>query len=223
MASPSITSTGPWVSPRPCARALSVRRTMRWSGRLQFSITTTGVSMRRPCASRRCAVAMASRPPMYCTRVSQSGMRVCSGSPGAVLEVKKATLRETPRLVSGCCVAAAAASAVVMPGTTSTAMPASSSARNSSSARPNSMGSPPFRRTTTACLRALSTSCLLMKACAVDNWPQRLPTRIFCAWGHSSSISLVTSASCSTTSACASRRAPRKVIKSCAPGPAPIR
>jgi hypothetical protein len=71
-----------------------------------------------------------------------------SGSSGAVLEVKKATLRATPRLVSGCRVAAAAATAVVMPGTTSTSMPASSSARSSSSARPNSIGSPPFRRTT---------------------------------------------------------------------------
>ena len=75
-----------------------VRRRMRWSGRLQFSITTTGVSARRPCSSRRCAVAIASRPPMYCTSVSVSGMARCSVVSGAVLDVKKATLRDDAAL-----------------------------------------------------------------------------------------------------------------------------
>jgi hypothetical protein len=148
MASPIITSTGPCGVPRPWLSSAMVMRWMCWSARLTFSITTTGVSGAWPCASRRSAVAMASRPPMYWTSVSVSGMASWSECSGAVEEVKKATLRATPRLVSGCLVAAAAASAVVMPGTISTSMPASSSARSSSSARPNIIGSPPFRRTT---------------------------------------------------------------------------
>ena len=45
-----------------------------------------------------------------------------------------------------------------MPGTTSNAMPASSSAWASSPPRPNTYGSPPFRRTTRRPLRARSTS-----------------------------------------------------------------
>ena len=44
--------------------------------------------------------------------------------------------------------AAAAAMAAVTPGTTSHAMPASASASSSSSRRPNTLGSPPLRRTT---------------------------------------------------------------------------
>ena len=62
--------------------------------------------------------------------------------------VMKATLRATPRKVNDCLMAAAPASAAVIPGTTSVGTPAASRARNSSSARPNSMGSPPFKRTT---------------------------------------------------------------------------
>ena len=80
-----------------------------------------------------------------------------------------------------CASSAAAASAAVMPGTTSHAMPAASSAAISSCARPNSIGSPPLRRTTTRCARAASTSRLLMNRCAVECLPQRLPTAIFCA------------------------------------------
>ena len=105
---------------RPASAAARAR-----SARLQFSTTTTGVSRAgRRCASSFLAVTIASRPPMYWTSVSQSGRVTWSGSPGAVLEVKKATLRATPRLVSGCRAAAAAASAAVMPGTISTSMPA---------------------------------------------------------------------------------------------------
>ena len=58
------------------------------------------------------------------------------------------TLRLTPRRVSDTPSSALAASAAVTPGTTSYSTPAARSASISSCARPNSMGSPPFRRTT---------------------------------------------------------------------------
>ena len=62
----------------------------------------------------------------------------------------------------------------------------------------------------------------LMIGCAVDRWPLRLPTETKIACGQWASISGVTSASCSTMSASRSKAAPRSVIKSAAPGPAPI-
>ena len=52
----------------------------------------------------------------------------------------------------------AAAMAEVTPGTTSLSISASASASSSSSRRPKMLGSPPFRRTTTACCRAIFTN-----------------------------------------------------------------
>ena len=90
--------------------------------------------------------------------VSQLGRATSSFSSFPVVEVKKATLRATPRLVKGCLIAAAAAKAVVMPGMISYSIPAFSNAVSSSSARPNSMGSPPLSLTTRAYLNAQVTS-----------------------------------------------------------------
>ena len=54
----------------------------------------------------------------------------------------------SPRCVTGIPAYAGAAIALVMPGTTSKGTPASISASASSPPRPNTKGSPPFRRTT---------------------------------------------------------------------------
>src|SRR5262245_32361822 len=143
--------------------------------------------------------------------------------PSPTRGVANATLRLRPRRVSETPRSAAAASAAVMPGTTSNSTPAARSASISSCARPNSIGSPPFSRTTTACFRAASTSRLLMNACAVEWRPQRLPTATFSARSASASISGCTSASWKTMSAAASSRAARTVSRSGAPGPAPTR
>src|SRR5262245_22326057 len=142
-------------------------------------------------------------------------------SPSPTRAVTKATRRAAPRCVSDMPASALAASAAVTPGTTSCGTPAARSAVISSCARPKSIGSPPFRRTTTRCLRAASTRRLLMKCCAVTNLPQRLPTATFSASAASSSSAPGTSASWNTTSALRSISAPRTVMRSAAPGPAP--
>src|SRR5680860_1176652 len=60
----------------------------------------------------------------------------------------KVTVCETSRWVSGICKLAAAAMPAVTPGTISMAMPSARSASSSSPPRPNTKGSPPFKRTT---------------------------------------------------------------------------
>src|SRR5688572_11794134 len=118
---------------------------------------------------------------------------------------------------------AAAASAEVTPGTTSKATPAAFSAVISSCARPNSMGSPPLRRTTTRYFRAASIRRLLMNCCAVTKRPQRLPTAIRSARGARDSTAGLTRASCKTMSARFNTSAALTVRRSGAPGPAPTR
>ena len=61
-----------------------------------------------------------------------------------------------------------------------------------------------------------------MMVWAVERCPLRLPTEIRVACGQSASMSGVIKASCSTTSASRSTLAPRTVMRSAAPGPAPI-
>jgi hypothetical protein len=169
-------------------------------------------------------VAAASRPPMYCTRVSVSGRAAWSGSSsGAVLEVKKATLRATPRLVSGCWRRRggghrggdAGDDFDFDAGFLERAQFLVGAAEQHRVAA--------FQAHHQAELAGAVDQLFVDQGCAVERWPERLPTEIFSACGHSASISGVTSASYSTTSACASRRAPRTVMRSAAPGPAPIR
>ena len=92
-----------------------------------------------------------------------SALRVACNAPVRVMAVAKLTLRPQPRRVSGRCVAAAAAMAAVTPGTTSHATPACAKASSSSSSRPNTLGSPPFSRTTTEdSLECLTSSALIV-------------------------------------------------------------
>src|SRR5882762_5959470 len=146
-----------------------------------------------------------------------------SRSPLPARGVTKTTWRARPRRVSDTPSSALAAVAAVTPGTISKSIPALRSASISSCARPKSMGSPPFSRTTTACLRAASTSLLFMKLCAVEWRPLRLPTRIFRARAARASVCGCTSASWKTSSARSRISAARSVSRSGAPGPAPTR
>src|SRR3990167_6053796 len=155
-------------------------------------------------------------------------------SPVRVMAVVKLTLRPVPRRVSGRWVAAAAASADVTPGTTSVLIWASRKAQSSSSRRPNRLGSPPLSRATRASApnwapttRACSTSRWLMRVWPLKSLPglpekPRLPTSTHSASGAKSRNVGSARASYSTTLAWASRRAPRRVIKSDSPGPAPM-
>src|SRR5216684_8696762 len=144
-------------------------------------------------------------------------------SPLPARGVTKATWRARPRRVSDTPSSALAAVAAVTPGTISKSIPALRSASISSCARPKSIGSPPFSRTTTPCLRAASTSLLFMKLWAVEWRPLRLPTRIFRARAASASVCGCTSASWKTSSARSRISAARSVSRSGAPGPAPTR
>ena len=137
------------------------------------------------------------------------------------MAVVSETLRPAPRRVSGRCACAAAASAAVTPGTTVQAMPCAARACSSSSRRPNTEASPPLRRTTKpaadcACL----TSSALISVCFTACAKPRLPTSIHRACGARSRSAGSVKASKSTTSASASKRAPRRVMRSALPGPA---
>ncbi len=112
-----------------------------------------------------------------------------------------------------------------MPGTTVQGMlEASVRACSSSMPRPKTYGSPPLRRTTDLPCLACSISALLMAS-----WAMNRPYGIFAAsitstWGGSSaSRSRGPSRSAMTTSASASRRRPRTVMRSGSPGPPPTR
>jgi large exoprotein involved in heme utilization and adhesion len=65
---------------------------------------------------------------------------------------------------------AAAAEAAVTPGTTATEIPAASSASISSLARPNTMGSPPFSRTTCLPSPASDTISAQISSCVQDGF-----------------------------------------------------
>src|SRR5438105_1376849 len=90
---------------------------------------------------------------------------------GTARGVAKTTLRDTPQRVRETFACAVAASAAVTPGTISTGIRFSTRKLISSWARPKSIGSPPFRRTTTRWRRAASASRLLMKRCALECRP----------------------------------------------------
>src|SRR3990167_9106282 len=143
--------------------------------------------------------------------------------PRWVIAVVRLTLRPLPRRVSGRWVSAAAASAARMPGTTSKRMPSAASASISSSSRTKTLGSPPLSRTTRSWASAACTSSALIAAWPVA-WPKpRLPTSTQLACGARSRRAGSVRASNSTTWACANRCAPRTVIRSAAPGPAPMK
>ena len=69
-----------------------------------------------------------------------------------------------------------AATPEVTPGTTSKGTPAAASASASSPPRPNTNGSPPFRRTTLRPAPARSTIELSISDCGISGAPGRLPT-----------------------------------------------
>jgi len=109
-----------------------------------------------------------------------------------------------------------------MPGTTSNGTPCSASSSSSSPPRPNMNGSPPFRRTTLLPARASSSSTWLICSWGIVWFAARLPTSIVrTPRGTSASTPSPTSASYTTTSACASTAAPLRVNKPTSPGPAP--
>jgi hypothetical protein len=127
------------------------------------------VASRRPAAINRTSVS---------TAVAMRPRSVASGSWAgpAVYAVTTANDRATPRWVTGIPAAAGAATALVMPGITSHGMPAAAHARSSSPPRPNTNGSPPFRRTTVAPVDASDTSSSSISDCFIAWPPGVLPT-----------------------------------------------
>ncbi len=211
---------GPASCARPAGRAVVPR-----------SITATGVSAGRPPATSASAMAARVVMPMRMTRVpparasaAQSGSPV-PGSP--TRPVTTVTDEARPRCVTGMPTEAGTPKADVTPGTTRHRIPALVSASVSSPPRPKRKGSPPLRRTTTCDRRPCSISSSMIcswRAVPPTAASGSLPTSISSADGGTrSKMAGLTRRSCSTTSARASSRAPRRVSSPGSPGPAPTR
>src|SRR5258706_3747658 len=120
--------------------------------------------------------------------------------------------------------AAGAPRPAVIPGMISTSIPSAASACSSSPPRPNTKGSPPFRRATVLPALAYWIMSFSMKTCGVDVQPPRLPTSItFASKRACARQPRLTRSSTSTISARCRARAAFSVISSGSPGPAPIR
>src|SRR5262245_19140343 len=93
----------------------------------------------------------------------------------------------------------------------------------SSAPRPNTQGSPPLSRSTRSPPRARSIRRLLISACVADGFPPRLPANSSRACGPAiASTRRSTSASWTTTLACASPASASSVNNPGSPGPAPV-
>ena len=182
------------------ARAPDRRAWPRWPPRRTWPHSvgprpaSTG-SSRTPAAARRSARC---RPrPISTTTVAQCGARLSSIGRYASSACPETTTNPDaiPRCVTGIPASAGAAMAELIPGTTSKGSPAAVSASASSPPRPNTNGSPPFNRTTLRPRRAARIRSRLMNSWLTAGRPARLPTKIRCAAGASSSASRSTSAS----------------------------
>ena len=112
----------------------------------------------------------------------------------------------------------------MIPGTTRQLIPAASQASISSSKRPNTVGSPAFRRTTCKPFNACSTISASMSDCCIAGPKPSLPALMIVASRRASSrISGVTRRSWITTSALSKALRAFKVSSSGSPGPAPTR
>ena len=109
-------------------------------------------------------------------RASASQSSADSAFSGSSWAVTKATADATSRCVTGMPAYAGAATPAVTPGTTSKRTPAAASASASSPPRPNTNGSPPFRRTTSLPLPPSSTRRALMSSWGSAASPGCLPT-----------------------------------------------
>ncbi len=207
----------------------SVASTRRWAAVVPSWTTATGVSASRPPRTRAAAMAPLFSTPMRITRVPRSlasadQSTVERSSSGATWPLTTVNSWATPRCVTGMPTAPGTLMELEMPGTTVHGMPCSASAAASSMPRPKTKGSPPLRRTTAFPALACSMSALLMAS-----WAMKRPYGILAAsmtstcGGSSSSRSRGPSRSAMTTSASASSRRPRTVIRSGSPGPPPTR
>ena len=104
---------------------------------------------------------------------------------GSSWPVTTVTWVDSPRCVTGMPAYAGAAIALVMPGTTSNGTPAAISASASSPPRPNTNGSPPFRRTTVRPASPCSTIVALISSWVALGFPGVLPTSTSAAPGVS--------------------------------------
>ena len=155
----------------------SVVRTSAWFEVVPRSITATGVEAAFP--PRWSSSAMVARfvIPMRITRVPSILARISQST--LPVPVTTVTDDESPRWVTGMPTAAGTPKAEETPGTTSQRTPARVSASASSPPRPNTKGSPPFKRTTVGLRRPCSTRRRLISACpAAPGLSGRLPTSI---------------------------------------------
>ena len=112
--------------------------------------------------------------------------------------------------------------AEVMPGISSKGTPRSARASSSSPPRPNTKGSPPFRRTTLCPARASSSRMRLICSWGTLWWEASLPTSMARASGGiMARMAGLTRRSYTTTSAPARASRPFKVSRPGSPGPAP--
>ena len=175
------------------AMSASVPRTVAGCGAFPPDTTAAGVSGGLPAAVSRAAICSRLFSPIKNTSVPCSAASASrdSGSVSpvcAVWPVMTWKLRLAPRCVTGMPAAAGTAMHEEIPGTSSQGTPAACSVRNSSPPRPNTNGSPPFRRTTVFPLWPSRTSRLLISLCGMECLPHRLPAGC-----------------CSACAACASR------------------
>ena len=163
------------LAARAPAIVASVPVTVRWSGSVPWAMTAAGCPARAPGVDQRARRSASSGAPP-CRRRASPGRRRArpSRAPSAPCRDPRARSRSAtalaiPRCVTGMPAYAAAATPAVTPGTTSKAIPAARSASASSPPRPNTNGSPPFRRTTLrARARALDHQLPRSRSCGTD-------------------------------------------------------
>jgi hypothetical protein len=135
------------------AMSASVPVTVRWPAVVPCSITAAGVSASRPAAMSLAAIVASVDTPIRITSVStavasRAQSTLASSLAGSSWPVTTAKEDPSRRWLTGIPAAAGTATADETPGTISTGTPARRQASASSPPRPNTKGSPPFRRTT---------------------------------------------------------------------------
>ena len=169
----------------------SVPTTTRCRVQVPHCTRATGVSAVRPFSCKRAAISGRASTPIRKISVSPAlamffQSRRCSASPAARVPDSRLSSRSWPvtmanelamsRCVTGMPAYAGAAIADVTPGTTSNGTPASRHSSASSPPRPNTNGSPPFRRATLLPCLARSISRALMSGCFMAWCALTLPT-----------------------------------------------